>query len=134
MHSAALIVRTEDGQPGGRIRRLQHERPVRTVAVVMLDVDPKDPLQVATADDQGPVEALGADRPDPALGVGVRPGCLTGVTSTSPPCEQNRSSKLRENFASRSRSTKRARRPCSPSISSRLRACWGLPTGRPGWR
>ena len=76
MHSAALIVRTEDGQPGGRIRRLQHERLVGTVAVVMLDVDPKDPLQVATADDQGPVEALGADRPDPALGVGVRPGCL----------------------------------------------------------
>jgi hypothetical protein len=75
MHSAALIVRTEDGQPGGRIRRLQHERPVGTVAVV-LDVDPKDPLQVATANDQEPVEALGADRPDPALCVRARLGCL----------------------------------------------------------
>src|SRR5215207_9498165 len=27
----------------GPIRRLQHERPVGTVLVVMLDVDPKDP-------------------------------------------------------------------------------------------
>jgi hypothetical protein len=76
MHSAALIVRTEDGQPGRPIRRLQHERPVGTVLVVMLDIDPKDPLQVATANDQEPVEALGADRPDPALCVRVRLGCL----------------------------------------------------------
>jgi hypothetical protein len=76
MHSAALIVRTEDSQPGGRIRRLQHERPVGTAAVAMLNVDPKDPLQVATANDQEPVEALGADRPDPALCVRVRLGCL----------------------------------------------------------
>ena len=76
MHSTALIIRTEDNPPGGRIRCLQHERPVGTVAVVMLDIDPKDPLQVATANNQEPVEALGADRPDPALCVRVRLGCL----------------------------------------------------------
>jgi hypothetical protein len=29
----------------------------------MLDVDPKDLLQVATANDQQPVQALGSDRP-----------------------------------------------------------------------
>jgi hypothetical protein len=40
MHGALLIVLTEDGQPSGRIRGLQSERPVGTVAVVMLDVDP----------------------------------------------------------------------------------------------
>jgi hypothetical protein len=52
MHSAALVVLTEDGQPGGRIWGLQSERPVGTVAVVMLDVDPQDLLQVASTDDQ----------------------------------------------------------------------------------
>jgi hypothetical protein len=46
-----------------------HECPVGTVAVVMLDVDPKDLLQVATANDQQPVQALGADRPQPAFRV-----------------------------------------------------------------
>jgi hypothetical protein len=46
-----------------------------------------------------------------------------GVTSTSPSA-RNTASKLRENLASRSRSTKRTCRPPSPSTSSRLRACW----------
>ena len=35
----------------GWIRRLQPERPVRTVAVVVLEVDPKDLLEVAAPDD-----------------------------------------------------------------------------------
>jgi hypothetical protein len=89
MHSAALIVRTEDGQPGGLIRRLQHERPVGTVLVVMLDVDPKDPLQVATANDQEPVEALGADRPDPAL-LRTRSPWVLAPASLAPRCPVNR--------------------------------------------
>ena len=53
-----------------------------------------------------------------------RLGACTGVSSTSAPSAQNTSSKLRENFASWSPSTKRSRRPCSPSATSRLRACW----------
>ena len=44
----------------------------------MLDVDPEDLPQVATANDQKPVQALGADRPHPALRVRVRPGRLHG--------------------------------------------------------
>ena len=40
----------------------------------MLDVDLQDLLEVATADDQEPVEALGTDRPHPALRVGIRLG------------------------------------------------------------
>jgi hypothetical protein len=42
--------------------------------VVVLDVDPEDLLQVTTADDQQPVEALGTDGTNPTLreGVGVR--------------------------------------------------------------
>ena len=62
----------------------------------MLDVDPKDLLQVATADDQQPIQALGADRPHPALRVRVRLGACTDVKSTSAPSERNTSSKLRE--------------------------------------
>jgi hypothetical protein len=71
----ALPILADDGQPGGWVWRCQPERPVGTVAVVMLDVDPEDLLQVAAADDQQPVQALGADRPHPALGVRVRLGC-----------------------------------------------------------
>jgi hypothetical protein len=66
--------RAEDGQPGGRIWWLQPERPVGTVGVEMLDVGPKDLLQVAAADEQQPVQALGTDGPHPALGVRVRCG------------------------------------------------------------
>jgi hypothetical protein len=74
----ASMTLPEDGRRGGRIWWLQPKRPVGTVAVVMLDVDPKDLLQVATANDQKPVQALGADRPHPALRIRVRPGCLHG--------------------------------------------------------
>jgi hypothetical protein len=67
--------RPHRGWPAGRADpALAARAPGGTVLVVMLDVDPKDPLQVATANDQEPVEALGADRPDPALGVGVGVG------------------------------------------------------------
>jgi hypothetical protein len=41
---------------------------VRTVGVVVLDIDPEDLLEVAAPDDQQPVQALGPHRPDPALG------------------------------------------------------------------
>ena len=62
------------GLSDGWIGRLQPERPVRTVGVVVLDID-VDLLEVAAADDQQPVQALGPDRARPALGVGVRRGC-----------------------------------------------------------
>ena len=130
-HGASVIL-AEVSQPAGRVWWLQLERPVGTVAVVMLDVDPQDLLEVAAPDDQQPVQALGTDGAHPAFRVGIRRGRRTGVTSTSPPSEQNTSSKLRQNLASWSRSTKRTCRPRSPSTSSRFRACWV--TQRPfGW-
>jgi hypothetical protein len=58
-------------QSNGWIRRLQPERPVRTVGVVVLDIDPQHLLEVAAPDDQQPVQALGPHRSDPALRVGV---------------------------------------------------------------
>src|SRR5829696_2161679 len=36
----------DDVQTGGLIRRLQPERPVRTMTVVVVDIDPKHTLQV----------------------------------------------------------------------------------------
>jgi hypothetical protein len=65
---------------GGRTdpwdRWLQPESPVWTVGVVVLDIDPKDLVQVASPDDEQPVQAHGVDRPDPAFRVGVRVGRL----------------------------------------------------------
>ena len=43
----ALVILGDDGQLGGRIWRLQAQRPVRAVLVVVLDVDAQDLLQVA---------------------------------------------------------------------------------------
>jgi hypothetical protein len=77
MHSALLLV-ANDRQPAGLIWRLKHQRPVGPVVVVVPDVDAKDLLQMASAHDQQPVQALGADRPHPALRERVRPGRLHG--------------------------------------------------------
>jgi hypothetical protein len=52
--------------------RLQMQRPVRAVLVVVLHVDAQDPIQVALPDDQQPVQALDTNCPDPAFCVGVR--------------------------------------------------------------
>jgi hypothetical protein len=98
----ALVILAQDGPLGRRVWRLQQQRPVGMVAVVMLDVDQKDLLEVAAPDDQQPVQTLGPDRPHPALGVRVRRGAPTGVRSTSLPSERNTSSKPRQNLASRS--------------------------------
>jgi hypothetical protein len=55
-------------------RRSKIEPTMRPSLVVMGDVGPEDPLEVSSAKDQGPVEALGADRAHPSFAerVGVR--------------------------------------------------------------
>lgn len=55
-----------------RFGRLERESAVRAFAVVVLDVGAQDPLEVASADDQKPVEAFRAHGADEALSVGVR--------------------------------------------------------------
>lgn len=72
-HGASVIL-AEVSQPAGRVWWLQPERPVGTVGVVMLDVDPQDLLKVAAADDQQPVQTLDTDGAYPALHVGIRLG------------------------------------------------------------
>ena len=75
MHPAWLAV-ADDPQVGEWIRRLQSERPVGTVMVVVGDVDPEHLLEVSSPANQQPVQALGPHRADPALGVGVGVGRL----------------------------------------------------------
>jgi len=58
--------------PASRQRRDQPERLVRPRGVVVIDVRAQDPLEVALADDEQPVQALPADCPHPAFRVGVR--------------------------------------------------------------
>jgi hypothetical protein len=93
-----LIV-ADEGRSRGWVRRLKAKRPVRPMGVVVLNVDSEHVLEVAASEDQQPVQALSAHRPDPALSVSVRVGGRTGVRSTSAPSEQNRSSNVRLNFA-----------------------------------
>ena len=54
-----------------RHRRLELQRAVRSLAVVVLDVDAKDALKLAATDDQEMVEAIGAHRPHPTFCVRV---------------------------------------------------------------
>jgi hypothetical protein len=58
-HPASLIP-THDGQPGRSIRRFEPQRPVRTVLVVVLDIDSQNLLQMPSSDNQEPVQAVGA--------------------------------------------------------------------------
>jgi hypothetical protein len=45
---------------------------VRSVLVVVVAVDAENSLEMPSAEDQDPVEAVGANRAHPAFGVGVR--------------------------------------------------------------
>jgi hypothetical protein len=92
--------------------------------IVVLEISLEDLLQVTTANDQQPVQALSADDTDPPLRVGVRVRRLDGRNEHSAPSARNTSSKPRQKFASRSRTRKRTRQPRSASTKSRLRGCW----------
>jgi hypothetical protein len=53
------------------VGRVQRESSVRSLVVVVGRVDAEDPYEVAAAEDQQPVETLGADSAHETLGVGV---------------------------------------------------------------
>jgi hypothetical protein len=53
------------------VGREEVERAVRPVLVVVAAVDAEHVLEVAASEDEDPVEAVGAERAHPALGVGV---------------------------------------------------------------
>ena len=73
---AERMGRSNWAETGPRLRRDEPETAMRTMAVVMIDVDPEDALELAAAGDQEPVQALAPHRADKALGVGVRLGRL----------------------------------------------------------
>jgi hypothetical protein len=54
------------------LRWTQRERSMRPTPVVMAGVDVKHVLELASAEDEQPVEALATHAANPALGVGVR--------------------------------------------------------------
>jgi hypothetical protein len=91
-------------------------------AVVMLAVGAQHLFEVAAAEDQQPVETLGPDGADEALGVRVRLGCRIGVWITLIASLRNTSSKAALNLLSLSwiRNRIRANKP----VKLRLRACW----------
>jgi hypothetical protein len=60
---------------GPRLWRLQVETSMRPGLVVVSGVDPEDPLKVAPAEHQHPVQTLVPDRADPSLGERVRSRC-----------------------------------------------------------
>jgi hypothetical protein len=68
----ALELIADDRQSGGRVWRFTSQC---SVLVVVPDGNPKDLLEVAAPNNEQPVQALGADRWDPALRVRVRPWC-----------------------------------------------------------
>jgi len=95
-----------------------------TVGVVMGDVDPKDPLEVASADDQQPVQTLSADGLYPTFGVRVGLGRLHR--------RQQHLGALRAEYIIEAPGELRVMvadedaqlSPAFASTSSRLRACW----------
>jgi hypothetical protein len=102
--------------------RLELERTMRPVRVLVRDEDPQDALEVAAVDDQQPVKTFGANGSDEALGDGV---CLRRphrrLDDPDPPLP-NTSSKVPPYLPSRSRI--RNRMPSSARSRPRLRACW----------
>jgi hypothetical protein len=58
-----------------RFRRRERDRAMRSVEVVVLLVGPEDPIEMPAAEDERPVQALGSDRLDEALGERVRVRC-----------------------------------------------------------
>jgi hypothetical protein len=74
---------TWGSQPSLLERRLQSERPVRSMSVVVLGVDPKDLLKVDAPENEKPVQALGP-QPDGVDGeeiAGDDPGGLLSSSS-----------------------------------------------------
>jgi hypothetical protein len=62
---AAALVCVDVRRTGGRGWRVQPERPMRAVGVVVLDVHPQHLVQVSATHDEHRVQALGADGTDP---------------------------------------------------------------------
>ena len=75
------------------VRRLERERAVRPVSIVVGGVEAEHVLEVAAVDDQDPVEAFAAEGADPTLGIGFAFGARIGVRMILMPSLRKTSSK-----------------------------------------
>ena len=105
------------------VGREEVERAVWPLLVVMAAVDAEHVLEVTPPEDQDPVEAIGAERANPAFGVGVRVRRLDRRANHLDALGSETASKARLNFVSRSWMRNR-NGWSSPSCMTRLRACW----------
>ena len=101
-----------------RVGRLEPEAAVRALGVVVLEIVANDTGEMAPVPEQGPVEALAADRADEAFAAGAR----TGVRITRIASDAKTVSKVLVYFASRSR-IRNENRSSSPAMA-RFRPCW----------
>jgi hypothetical protein len=60
------------------LRCLKLQRAVRALAVVVVNVDLEDALEVAAGEDEKPIEAFRPNGPDPSLAAGVGSRCPEG--------------------------------------------------------
>jgi hypothetical protein len=98
----------------------------------MLDVLSKNGFELASAEDQHPVEALAADRADESLGKGVGTWRANGCADDPDPLgAEDLVEAGCENLASRSLTRNLTGRTRSANTIVRLRACWTThaPTG-----
>src|SRR5205807_7709084 len=109
-----------------RVGRLEVERAVGSLLVVVPDVDAEDMLELALAEDQEPVEAFAADAADPAFHVGVGVWRPDGRADDLDVLTRQEGVEARGNFASRSWIRKRTVWSWSSSSIRRLRACCSI--------
>ncbi len=114
--------------PAGRsclllgLGRAELERTMRPLGVVVVDVDAQHPFEVASVQDQQPVETVGAHGADEAFGaIAFAFGARTGVFTIRIRSLRKTSSKEPLYLLSRSRIRKRM--PCLAKSKPRLRAC-----------
>jgi hypothetical protein len=100
---------------------------VRPLIVVVPQVLVEHPLKMTPTPGQHPVQALGADGADPSLRGRVRPGSLHGRQQHLGTLGADTSSKLRQNFASRSCSSKAHLAPPLPEPEQQVAGLLGNP-------
>jgi hypothetical protein len=103
--------------------RQEPERAVGPVLVVVAAVDAEHALEVAATEDEDPVEAVGADSPHPAFGVGVRVWRMDGCADHLDPFGAEDVIEGVAEFAVTIVDEKRDGWS-SPSSITKLRACW----------
>jgi hypothetical protein len=107
-----------------RLRAAELQPAVGAATIVVLDIVPKDCVQVARSNDQHPIEAFGLDSLHPCSVKALARRALIGVRIMSTPSDRKTPSKPPPYFASRSWTRNRTGLDRSSRRIERLRACW----------